>query len=174
MTTATPPAARGEQERNKQVVLRFMEEVQNSRDYSKIPEFCTPDQVLDHPEMAAPVRGLAILERKINEMVAAFPDMRFDPEDVLAEGDQVAVRFTLTGTQTGRLGPVAATGRSIVQSGIAVYDMRDGKIAEVRIREDLLQMLGQLRAIPDNPRLLYWLNRLGVLRLLQALGKVPK
>ncbi len=52
--------------------------------------------------------------------------------------------------------------------------MRDGKIAEVRIREDLLQMLDQLGAIPDNPRLLYWMNKLGVLKLLQALGKVPK
>lgn len=161
-------------EQHKAVVLRFMEEVQNARQFAQIPQLCQPDQVLDHPELGAPVRGLEILERKITEMVGAFPNMRFDPDDVVAEGDQVAVRFTLTGTQTGPLGPVKATGKPIVQSGMAVYDMSDGKIAEVRIREDLLQMLGQLGAIPDNPRLLYWLNKLGILRLLQAVGKVPR
>ncbi len=162
------------QEQNRAIVLRFMDEVQNRREYAKIPELCQPDQVLDHPELGDPVRGLAILEKKIGDMVSAFPNMRFDPEDTVAEGDQVAVRFTLTGTQTGWLGPVKATGKPIVQSGMAVYDMSDGKIAEVRIREDLLQMLDQLGAIPDNPRLLYWMNKLGVLKLLQALGKVPK
>lgn len=169
MTTAT-----SRQEQHKQIVLRFMEEVQNGRDYTKIPQLCQPDQVLDHPEMGRPVRGLEVLERKIGDMVRAFPNMRFDPDDVVAEGDQVAVRFTLTGTQTGPLGPVKASGRPIVQSGMAVYDMRDGKIAEVRIREDLLQMLAQLRALPDKPRLLYWINRTGAIKLLQAIGKVPK
>jgi predicted ester cyclase len=167
-------AVTSRQEQHKQVVLRFMEEVQNGRDYSKIPLFCQPDQVLDHPEMGRPVRGLEILERKIGDMVGAFPDMRFDPEDVVAEGDQVAVRFTLTGTQNGQLGPVKASGRPIVQSGMAVYDMRDGKIAEVRIREDLLQMLDQLRALPDKPRLLYWINKTGAIKVLQAIGKIPK
>lgn len=162
------------QDRNKLVVRRFMDEVQNARDFTKIPEFCRPDQILDHPEMAEPVHGLAILEKKIMDMVGAFPDMSFAAEEIVAEGDQVAVRFLLTGVQKGRLGPVKATGKPIRQSGIAVYDMRDGKIAEVRIREDLLQMLGQLGAIPDNPRLIFWLNRLGVLKVLQALGKVPK
>ncbi len=166
--------ATARQEQHKIVVHRFMTEVQNSRELAKIPQFCQPDQVLDHPELGGPVRGLEILERKILDMAGAFPNMRFDAEDVVAEGDQVAVRFTLTGTHTGPLGPVKATGRPIVQSGMAVYDMSDGKIAEVRIREDLLQMLDQLGAIPDHPRLLYWMNRLGVLKLLQAMGKIPK
>lgn len=169
MTTAT-----SSQEQHKVIVLRFMEEVQNSRDYTKLPLFCQPDQVLDHPEMGGPVRGLEILERKIGDMVRAFPNMRFDPEDVIAEGDQVAVRFTLTGTQTGPLGPVPASGKPIVQSGMAIYDLRDGKIQEVRIREDLLQMLSQLGAIPDKPRLLYWMNKTGAIKVLQALGKIPK
>lgn len=162
------------QERNKEVVLRFMDDVQNAREYARIPDYCRPDQVLDHPELAEPVSGLEILEKKIGDMVHAFPDMAFAPEDVVAEGDQVAVRFTLTGTQKGRLGPVKASGKPIVQSGMAVYDMRDGKIAEVRIREDLLQLLDQIGAIPDNPRLLYWMNRLGLLKLLQTLGRIPK
>jgi hypothetical protein len=92
----------------------------------------------------------------------------------VAEGDQVAVRFTLTGVQTGWLGPVKPSGKPILQSGMAIYDMRDGKIGEVRIREDLLQMLEQLGAIPDRPRLLYWMKRTGLLKVLQAIGKVPK
>ncbi|MBO3749429.1 ester cyclase [Streptosporangiaceae bacterium NEAU-GS5] len=162
------------EEHNMEVVQRFMDEVQNARGYDKVTEFCRPDQVLDHPELGGPVRGLAILEEKINDMVRAFPDMHFATEEMIAEGDQVAVRFTLTGTQTGWLGPVKPSGKPIVQSGMAVYDMKDGKIQEVRIREDLLQMLDQLGAIPDNPRLLYWMNKTGILKLLQAIGKVPK
>lgn len=162
------------QERNKDVVLRFMEEVQNGRDYSLIPELCHPDQVLNHPEMGGDVVGLAILEQKIGEMVAAFPDMRFEPVDVVTEGDQVAVRFELTGVQTGWLGPVKPSGKPIVQSGMAIYDMRDGKIQECRIREDLLQMLSQLGAVPDKPKLLWFMKRSGLMRLLQTLGKIPK
>ncbi len=162
------------QEQHKQVVYRFMEEVQNTRQYAVIPELCQPDQVLDHPELAEPVRGLKILEQKIGHMVRAFPDMCFDPVDTVAEGDQVAVRFKLTGTHRGPLGPVPPTGRAIVQSGMAVYDLRDGKIAEVRIREDLVQMLGQLGVIPDSPRLLYWVNKLRLLKPLQRVGRIPR
>ncbi|GAB3669782.1 ester cyclase [Actinocorallia lasiicapitis] len=160
--------------RNTEVVLRFMEEVQNRRDYTLIPELCRPDQVLDHPEMGGAVIGLPILEQKIGEMVAAFPDMRFDAVDVIAEGDKVAVRFELTGVHQGPLGPVPATGKPIRQSGMALYELRDGKIQEVRIREDLLQMLAQLGAVPDRPRLLWFMRRSGLMRILQALGKIPK
>jgi predicted ester cyclase len=168
MTMTTPL-----QVHHRAVVLQFMEEVQNARQYARIPELCQADQVLDHPELKEPAVGLAILETKIGEMVAAFPAMRFDAVDVVTEGHQVAVRFVLTGTQTGWLGPVKPSGKPIVQSGMAIYDMRYGKIQEVRIREDLLQMLDQLGAIPDRPALLYWMKKLGVLRLLQKLGKIP-
>lgn len=161
-------------DRNKEVVRLFMDEVQNKQNFDRIPELCQPDQVLDHPEIPEPVVGHAILREKVSQMAAAIPDMHFAIEDVVAEGDQVGVRFTVRGTQTGPFGPVKATGKSLVQSGMCVYDLRDGKVAAARIREDLLQMLDQMGVIPDNPRLMYWMNKLGIVKVLQAVGKIPK
>jgi steroid delta-isomerase-like uncharacterized protein len=162
------------QQQHKELVRRFMEEVQNEHRYEVINDICQPDQLLDHPEIPEPVRGTDILEEKVRQMETALPDMHFTIEDLVAEGDQVAVRFTVRGTQTGPFGPVKATGKSLVQTGMAVYDVSDGKLAAARIREDLLQMLDQMGVIPDNPRMLYWMNKLGVVKLLQAVGKIPK
>ena len=162
------------QAQNKELVRRFMEEVQNEHRYESIDELCQPDQLLDHPEIPEPVRGTDILREKVQQMEVALPNMHFTIEDLVAEGDQVAVRFTLRGTQTGPFGPVKASGKSIDQSGMTVYDVRDGKLAAARIREDLLAMLDQMGVIPDNPRLLYWMNKLGVVKVLQAVGKIPK
>jgi hypothetical protein len=73
----------------------------------------------------------------------------------------------------GKGGPAAA-GKQIRGTGITVYRVRDGKLAGATIQEDILNMLHQSGQVPRNLTFLYWMNRLGIVRLLQKLGKIPE
>jgi predicted ester cyclase len=68
----------------------------------------------------------------------AFPDMRLEVEALVADGDLVAARWTISGTHTGAWGDVAPTGRSVRFSGVNFFRIADEQIAEIwNVRDDL-------------------------------------
>jgi len=81
--------------------------------------------------------------------MAAMPDYNVSIDDLIAEGDRVAARFTMRGTHTGAdfLG-LPASGRKINVTGISIFRIADGKIAEHWANEDALGLLQQLGAMP--------------------------
>jgi steroid delta-isomerase-like uncharacterized protein len=79
----------------------------------------------------------------------AFPDFHDLLEDMVAEDDRVAIRFTLEGTHHGELFGVPATGKSVSVSGQGIYRLRDGKIVERWSNVDVLGLMQQLGAIPE-------------------------
>lgn len=100
-----------------------------------LSEYVTDDVVNHNPVTTedvevGQVRGIEAFEEHLEALTVAFPDLRFDIEDTIAEDDRVAVRFTLRGTHEGRLMGVDATGREITMSVITIYRFEDGKIAE--------------------------------------------
>jgi predicted ester cyclase len=85
----------------------------------------------------------------------AFPDWHSDIEQLIAEGDLVAERFTARGTYGGELMGVAPTGRELTLQGINIFRIHDGQIAERWGRLDqlgLLRQLGLAPAAPAGPR----------------------
>ena len=83
------------------------------------------------------------------QAVTAFPDVRVTIEDLLAQGDEVVVRWTLRGTHEGELrGGIPATGRQVEVSGITISRIRNGKLIENWGNYDLLGMLQQLGVLP--------------------------
>ena len=83
------------------------------------------------------------------QAVAAFPDAHASIEDLIAEGDEVAVRWTLRGTHEGELrGGVPATGLRVEVSGITISRIRNGRVVENWGNYDMLGMLQQLGVIP--------------------------
>jgi len=95
--------------------------------------------------------GLRIILSKIYE---AFPDMRWRCEDVIAEGDRVMCRITMTGTHTGPLRfvrlPLEATGRRVRSESVHLFRMESGKIVEHwAFRDDIgtMRQLGRLEAM---------------------------
>ena len=67
----------------------------------------------------------------MEELRTAFPDLSITLEEpLIAEGEKVAVRFTLRGTHTGPYFDLEASGKALAWPGIAVYRVLDGKIAE--------------------------------------------
>jgi steroid delta-isomerase-like uncharacterized protein len=74
----------------------------------------------------------------------AFPDLRFNVELMIAEGDFVAARWTATGTHMGRWGSVPPSGRSVRFSGVNIFRLRDGKVAEIWNHRDDLGLMSQI------------------------------
>ncbi len=84
----------------------------------------------------------------VGALLNGLPDAQVILEDLLAEGDEVAVRFTLRGTHQGELMGVPATGKQIVTTGTAILRFANGKCVERWENTDDLGLMQQLGAIP--------------------------
>jgi predicted ester cyclase len=82
--------------------------------------------------------------------------LRYTLDELIAEGDAVAVRWTAAGTHEGRamegaFAGMRPTGKRVSWSGVTVFHLRDGRIVDDRIQQDLLALLTQLGADPVEP-----------------------
>jgi steroid delta-isomerase-like uncharacterized protein len=84
---------------------------------------------------------------------AAFPDLRVTVEDLIGEGDRVAKYWSFAATHRGEFLGAAPTGRRITWSGITIYRLAGGRVAECIWRTDALGLLQQLGvvALPTAP-----------------------
>jgi steroid delta-isomerase-like uncharacterized protein len=133
-------------EENKALVRRFYEEVWDRGNVEFAHEVFA-DDYLRHdlrPTAAAPgpqgQRQIAAAFR------AAFPDLRWHVDLLLAEGDLVAGRWTASGTNTGPWAGLAATGEHATFSGVNIFRVRDGKVVEIWNHRDDLGFAQQLGA----------------------------
>jgi steroid delta-isomerase-like uncharacterized protein len=81
----------------------------------------------------------------------AFPDLRVNLEDQIAEGDLVVARFIMTGTHQGEFMGVPATGKPIKMTGIGIHRITGGQIQEGWLNFDALGLMQQLGVIPGGP-----------------------
>ena len=84
--------------------------------------------------------------------IAAFPDLRFTVEDVIAEGDKVVARARYTGTQQGEFQGMPASGKAVDVQLIDIFRFAgDGRVAEHWGVLDLMTMMQQLGVVPAGP-----------------------
>ena len=81
-----------------------------------------------------------------------MPDATIAAQDLLTDGDRVAVRFTLTGTHSGELFGVPASGARVGVDGITILRFRDDRCAERWNRLDDIAFLSQIGAMPAASR----------------------
>ena len=136
-----------ETERNKAVVRRFVEEVQNHKDWAVFDELNAPDFVnlSAPPGMPADLEGGKMF---LAAFVNAFPDSHVTIDDMIAEGDRVATKKTMTGTHLAPLGELPATGRSVTLQFVDIMRVRDGRIVDHWLSMDQLSFMQQLGVIP--------------------------
>jgi steroid delta-isomerase-like uncharacterized protein len=134
-------------ERNKAVVRRFVEEVQNKKNWDAYDELNAPDFV----NLSAPPGvpndcegGKLFLGAFLN----AFPDCRFTIDEMIAEGDRVATKKTFTGTQTGEFNGIPPSGNRVSLTFVDILRLRDGKIVEHWLSMDQLSFMQQLGVLP--------------------------
>lgn len=134
-------------EKNKALERREIEEVWNKRNPDAVDEIYAPDFV-NHstpPGMPNDREGLKAL---VGAYLGAFPDLKVTPDFLVAEGDKVVNRWTATGTHTGELMGIPATGKQINMTGIAIVRIAGGKIAELWMESDTMGMMQQLGVVP--------------------------
>jgi steroid delta-isomerase-like uncharacterized protein len=133
------------QEDNKAVLRRFYREFWSAGRHEVIDELLSDDYV-DHQPLPGSPSGKSGFAALLTTWRTGFPDMQEEVQDLIAEGDKVVGRFTMSGTHTGEFLGLAPTGRRVSMTGIDVVRIRDGRIVEFWYGEqlhDLLQQLGQ-------------------------------
>ena len=140
-----------EELRNKETLRRF-QDVTNMGDaalVSKvIDELVDPDVLIRTPLPVA-TTGAQALKEVFLRLRAAFPDLRITVEDMVAEGDRVASRNTVTGTQQGAYMGLAPSGRRVTYDEMFIVRFVDGRIAETWGVVDVLSQMRQLGAIAN-------------------------
>lgn len=131
-------------EENKTLARRFVEEFWNQGNMTAADDLMAADAKIVLPGVGEV--GKENFKGFAKTLRAAFPDWHSTPEELIAEGDQVAERWTGRGTHRGEFQGIAPTERRVVVPGFVFYRIASGKIVEFRGLFDGLSMLRQLEA----------------------------
>jgi steroid delta-isomerase-like uncharacterized protein len=82
-------------------------------------------------------------------LFTAFPDSRMPYDDIVAEGDRVAIRHSFRGTHKAAFQNIPATGKPVVVTAIVLLKVENGKVAEAWLNADFFGLLQQLGVIPQ-------------------------
>jgi steroid delta-isomerase-like uncharacterized protein len=132
--------------KNKALVRRFYDEVWGKGNLDVCDEVFAPDYVRHDLRATAPAPGPEGQKRIAADFRAAFPDLTWNIDLVVAEGEYVAARWTMTGTHAGTWGSLEPTGRRATFSGVNIFRFEDGKVAEIWNHRDDLGLMQQVGA----------------------------
>jgi steroid delta-isomerase-like uncharacterized protein len=135
-------------EENKAVVRRYLGAFWDGGDASVADEVIAPSYIAYDPGTPGREGGVAGEKQALALYYSVFPDFSLAIEEMIAEGDIVAARWTVRGTHRGALQSIAPTGKVVTISGISLFRVRDRRIAEHWLNWDTLGMLQQVGAVP--------------------------
>lgn len=127
---------------NEEIVRRFAEQFINERDTDAAEEFLA-ENIVDYTPFGETMGRDALVETA-QTVWTAFPDFSISLEEVVTEGDTVAVRMSQRGTHEGPLMGIAPTGKAFEIEAMAFARLEDGKIVERRASPDMLGLFQQL------------------------------
>jgi steroid delta-isomerase-like uncharacterized protein len=134
-------------EENKALVRRFVDEFWSGGNLAAADELMAPDAAIYLPSGERVDReGLKAFA---GAWWGAFPDWYSTLEELVAEGDRVAERWTGRGTHRGDLMGIPPTGKSVAAPGSVFYRIVGGRIAEFRGQVDTMGLMRQLGVIPE-------------------------
>ena len=138
-------------EANMDVVRRFFELGPSSGDLAAADALLAPDFTL-HVPLPVTGPGIAAMNNVITSCRAAFHGLLVTVEDLMADGDRVTCRFTARGVHNGEFMGLPPTGKQIAMTGIEIFRLRDGKIAELWGEANLMGLMQQLGILPGAPQ----------------------
>lgn len=119
-------------EQNKDLVRRYYAEVLNGRDLDAVEEYFADERWIE------PIRGGCF------SYFQAFPDLHISIDELIAEGDAVFVRSTMTGTHDGEYKGIPPTGRNIASESAEVYRVADGRFVGYWCLSNVAGLMRQL------------------------------
>lgn len=127
-------------ETNKAAIRRLINEFWNEKNSGVVDELFAPDAIIYDSGVPLPNLG-----KEFFTMIrTAFPDIRVTADDMVAERDKVALRWTSIGTHRGELQGIPPTNRQVTVTGITIYRFVGDRIVEEWNNTDTLGMLKQL------------------------------
>ncbi|UCD51810.1 MAG: ester cyclase [Phycisphaerales bacterium] len=147
----TPPP---DVEANKASAQRIFDEIWNQGNLDAANELIAPDLVRVDPGNpdASGLVGVEGFKMLVAGYQAAFPDIQFTVDDMIAEDDMVVTRWTSTGTHLGELMGIPPTGATVTGTGISLVQWVDGKMQTEWVAWDTLALLQQLGVVtPPRP-----------------------
>lgn len=142
----TPPA-HVERRTNVELLRNFMDRVWTAGDVAAVDEYLASNYTI-HSDPGDPWDGKTLdrdgFKQRLITSRGPFPDLRFELEEFVEEGDHVAVGWTMHGTNTGSVAGRAALGRSIDAHGLTIYYFANGRITGHRQVVDRLAVVQQL------------------------------
>jgi predicted ester cyclase len=133
-------------EENKTLIRHVIEEALNGGNLEIADDYFTDDYIVHvpgRPDEAMP-RGPEAFKRVIGTWHAACSDWHMTIEELVAEGDGVANRFTTRATHDGPLFGIPPTGNQFVVAGMEFHRVHEGKVAETWVSDDIPGILVQL------------------------------
>ena len=130
-----------------EVVRRFIDAL-NRRDFDVVDEVLDDDLVF-HGGSFGDINGREPFKEFAAPFFVAFPDLRLELHDLIADGDRVAVRFTSSGTHNGDFSGIPPTGIAVRFTEQPQYRVAGGKIVEFWWLADMLGLMKQLGALPS-------------------------
>ena len=134
-------------EENKTTVRRYFTAVLNGGDLAALDTLAESDYMENNP-LPGQGTGREGFKQRVGGLRAAFPDIRYTVEDMIAEGDRVALRWSMHGTHGGEILGIPATGKQVTLTGLDIYRLNDGRLAEHWDQVDVMGLLQQLGVIP--------------------------
>lgn len=132
-------------------VRKGMGEVWNNGKWELAVESYHDDIVVHTPTHPHPLHGRDEFKEMWSDLHTGYPDFHIDIHDIFADGDKVAVRFTMTGTNTGPLSGMPATGKPVTIKELGLFRFRGERIEEIWFMTDSMAIGKQLGFIPDGP-----------------------
>lgn len=133
---------------NETLLKEFMQKVWNEKDADSIAKYIAPAYTI-HIDTGDRWEGKTLtneeFKERLNDSFGPFPDMKFDIQTCVADGDYVAITWIMTGTNLGNIGNIPATKNPIKTFGATIYHFKDGKIcghSQVFDRTTVMKQLG--------------------------------
>jgi steroid delta-isomerase-like uncharacterized protein len=141
----TGSAAMSDQTRdeNRRNVDKLFDTCFNQGELGLLDQLVSPDYVGPQGD-----KGPAGFRETVVGLRAAFPDIHYTVDDVVAADDKVAVRWHWTGTHKARFRSFPATGKAVSNTGTGIFRFRQGKIVSAALETDRLGFLQQVGAVP--------------------------
>lgn len=130
-------------EKNKEVIRKLYEQALNKRNFEMLRDLI--DENFVGPEGEKGPEGFA---GPVNMLISAFPDVQWKIEQLMAEGDNVMVKWKVEGTHTAPFRFIPPTGNRFSNDGIGIYTLRNGKAVRAQIHTDRLGFLQELEVLP--------------------------
>jgi steroid delta-isomerase-like uncharacterized protein len=129
------------------IVRKFFEVGPSKGDLAAADAILAPEFSL-HTPLPTPGPGIEAMNNVIITCRAAFHGLHVTIDDIMADGDKVTARFTARGIHKGEFMGLPPTGKAITMTGIEIFRVKEGKIAELWGEVNLMGLMQQLGILP--------------------------